>query len=169
LAIFTDWASVDEPRVPRSGGWGSEPSLSSRKKAKTMASVSKEIFTLALPERVWDAVRDIGALHSRLVPGFVTDTRLEPGVRVVTFANGMVVREPIVSLDDAARRLVWTTEGGGTSHFNGCVQVFEVPNGGSRILWTSDFLPDSALAKIDTMMNAGASRMQWALDQLIGS
>ena len=48
---------------------------------------------------VWSAVRDIGALHTRLVPGFVTDTKLEPGARVVTFVNG-VLREPIVALDD---------------------------------------------------------------------
>ena len=42
------------------------------------------------------AVRDIGALHTRLVPGFVTDVKLEPGARVVTFGNGTVAREVIV-------------------------------------------------------------------------
>jgi hypothetical protein len=65
-----------------------------------MASIRKEILLDARPEEVWDAVRDIGALHTRLVPGFVTDTRLEEGARIVTFGNGMVVRELIVDLDD---------------------------------------------------------------------
>jgi len=60
------------------------------------------------PEDVWAAVSDIGALHHRLVPGFVVDTRLEPGARIVTFGNGMVVRELIVNLDDEARRRVST-------------------------------------------------------------
>jgi hypothetical protein len=55
-----------------------------------MAAIRKEILTAARPERVWDALRDVGALHTRLVPGFVVDTRLEPGARIVTFANGMV-------------------------------------------------------------------------------
>src|SRR6266403_1398835 len=69
-----------------------------------MASIRKEILLDARAEDVWDAVRDIGALHIRLVPGFVTDTRLEEGARIVTFGNGMVVRELIVDLDDQARR-----------------------------------------------------------------
>ena len=70
-----------------------------------MASVVREIVTGARPSEAWDAIRDVGALHTRLVPGFVVDTRLEPGARVVTFANGMVVRERIIALDDRARRL----------------------------------------------------------------
>lgn len=78
-----------------------------REQGHTMASVTNEIITSARPERVWDAIRDIGALHTRLVVGFVLDTRLEPGARIVTFKNGMVVREPIVTVDDLARRLVW--------------------------------------------------------------
>ena len=73
-----------------------------------MASVTQEIITSARPERVWDAIRDVGALHTRLVVGFVVDTRLEPGARVVTFKNGMVVKEPIVTIDEQARRLVWS-------------------------------------------------------------
>jgi hypothetical protein len=59
-----------------------------------MASIRKEIPINARAEDVWAAVRDIGALHQRLVPGFVTDCKLEGGVRVVTFANGMVARDP---------------------------------------------------------------------------
>lgn len=66
-----------------------------------MATVSEEIVTTAPPELVWDAISDIGALHTRLVVGFVVATRLEPGARVVTFHNGMVVKEPIVTVDGA--------------------------------------------------------------------
>ena len=75
-----------------------------------MASIRKEILTQARPDDVWDALRDIGALHTRLVPGFVTDTRLEPGARIVTFGNGMVVRELIVAVDDGERRVVWSAD-----------------------------------------------------------
>jgi len=65
-----------------------------------MASVSVEMTTKASAETVWDAIRDIGALHTRLVPGFVVHTEVEPGARVVRFANGMQVREPIIDLDE---------------------------------------------------------------------
>ena len=73
-----------------------------------MASIRKEIPLEVSAEHVWSVVRDVGALHTRLVPGFVVDTRLEPDARVVTFGNGMVVRELIVDLDDRARRLAWS-------------------------------------------------------------
>jgi hypothetical protein len=52
------------------------------------------------PRRRVAALRDVGALHTRLVPGFVVDTRLEAGARIVTFANGMTVREQIVTVDE---------------------------------------------------------------------
>src|SRR5258706_7769961 len=89
-----------------------------------MASIRKEISTKAHSDDVWAAIRDIGALHTRLVPGFVVDTRLEPGARVVTFGNGMVRREPIITIDEAARRLVWSAEGERITHYNASVQAF---------------------------------------------
>lgn len=76
-----------------------------------MASIRREIQVNARPEKVWEAVRDVGAVHERLAPGFVVDTKMEEGARVVTFANGMTARELIVDVDDAARRLVWSVVG----------------------------------------------------------
>ena len=106
-----------------------------------MASIRKEISTAARVHKVWDAIRDVGALHTRLVPGFVVDTRLEEGARVVTFGNGVTVREPIVDIDDRSRRLVWSATGGTTTHYNASVQVFDEGNG-SRVVWIADLLPN---------------------------
>src|SRR5215470_7571634 len=128
-----------------------------------MASIRKEIPLDARAEDVWEAVRDIGALHTRLVPGFVVATKLEPGARIVTFANGMVVREPIVAIDDAAKRLVWSAQGGLTTHYNASVQVFAEAAGTTRIVWIADFLPDEAASAIAAAMEAGAAAMQRAL------
>ena len=86
-----------------------------------MASIRNEILTTARPEDVWATIRDVGALHTRLVPGFVVDTRLEPGARLVTFANGMEVRELIVDLDESAHRLVWSAVGGRSTHHNASI------------------------------------------------
>ena len=127
-----------------------------------MSTVVKEIRVSVTPEAAWDAIRDIGALHTRLVPGFVIDTKLDAGARIVTFANGAIVREPIVAMDDMRRRLVWTTEGGRTTHYNGSAQVFDAPDG-ALVLWTADFLPDDAHDGIDAAMTAGAEAMRRAL------
>lgn len=132
-----------------------------------MASIQKMIVTKASPEVVWDAIRDIGALHTRLVPGFVVDTRVEPGgaARVVTFGNGMVIREPIVTIDDQARRLVWGAESSQLRHYNGAVQVFAEGNG-SRVVWTADLLPHEAAATVGAMIEAGMAAMSRTLDSL---
>jgi carbon monoxide dehydrogenase subunit G len=127
-----------------------------------MASIRKEIPLDARAEDVWDAVRDIGALHTRLVPGFVTDTKLEPGARIVTFANGMVVKELIVDLDDKARRLVWSAVGGRLSHHNASAQVFAEGDGRSRLVWTADLLPDELAGDVRAMIEHGAAAMQKA-------
>jgi carbon monoxide dehydrogenase subunit G len=130
-----------------------------------MASVRKELWTKASVEAVWAAIADVGALHTRLVPGFVTDTRLEGDVRTVTFANGLTVREPIVTIDGAARRLVWSSEGGVTTHYNASVHAF-AEGAGTRVVWIADFLPNEAVDRIESAMTAGIGAMQGALDRL---
>jgi carbon monoxide dehydrogenase subunit G len=129
-----------------------------------MATLHKDILIAASPEQIWDAVRDVGALHTRLVPGFVRDTRLEGQTRVVTFANGAVVREPILSVDDQRRRMAWTTEGGTTTHYNAVLQVF--PEGsGSRVVWTTDLLPNERAEAIAAMQELGLAAMKRAFEK----
>jgi hypothetical protein len=131
-----------------------------------MASIHTEILTTVSPEVAWDAIRDIGALHLRLVPGFVVATRLEPGARVVTFGNGLVLRELIVDLDENARRLVWAAVGAPLAHHNASVQVFANGTSGSRIVWIADFLPDDVAGPIGAMIKEAAAIMKTTLDAL---
>jgi hypothetical protein len=133
----------------------------------TMASLSKEIVSRATPDAVRDAIRDIGALHTRLVPGFVTATELIPGGRRVTFGNGLVVDEPIIDSDDHKRRLAWTAAGEALpfQHYNASVQVFPHERG-SRVVWTADLLPNEAAPNVSAMMDQGMAAMELALDRL---
>ena len=132
-----------------------------------MASIRKEILTSAPPDEVWAAIRDIGALHTRLVPGFVVDTKLEPGQRIVTFGNGMIVREPIVDIDDGAQRLVWSAIGASLTHYNASVQVFADAGGQSRVVWIADLLPHEAARDVGLMMEQGMAVMKATLDRLV--
>lgn len=130
-----------------------------------MASVRREIQTSASLEAVWEAVRDVGALHTRLVPGFVVNTVLDGDARIVTFANGLTAREPIVTIDPAERRVVWSSEGGITTHYNASVQAM-AQGERTRVVWIADFLPDEAKPRIEAAMDAGAAAMRKALDAL---
>ena len=129
-----------------------------------MASIRKEVLIEVAPEQVWSALRDVGALHTRLVTGFVTDCRLEGDARVVTFANGMVARELIVDIDDAARRVVWSAVGGRLSHHNASAQIFADERGASRVVWIADLLPNELAPAIATMIDQGLVAMKRTLE-----
>ena len=129
-----------------------------------MASIHREVVIERPRDEVWDALRDVGALHTRLVPGFVTDCRLEPGARVVTFANGLVARELIVAVDDDAKRLAWAVVDGRPTHHNASAQVFAEGVDGSRVVWIADFLPDALAPALTGMIEQGLAAMKKALD-----
>jgi hypothetical protein len=130
-----------------------------------MATGIVEIPVRATAAAAWEAIRDIGAVHTRLAVGFVTATELVPGGRRVTFFNGAVVEEPIVTLDEARRRLVWSAAKGGiTTHYNASAQVL-ARDGGSTVVWTADFLPDSAQGIIGEMIRAGAKAIAKTLGE----
>jgi len=133
----------------------------------SMATCHKEIRTSACADDVWDAIREVGALHTRLVPGFVVDTKVEGDARVVTFGNGLVVREPIVTINEEAKRLVWSSVSDRLTHYNASVQVSnDGTDGGTRVVWIADFLPNEAAPTIDGMMSAGMQVMKTTLDRL---
>ncbi|HEV8247792.1 MAG TPA: SRPBCC family protein [Polyangiaceae bacterium] len=134
-----------------------------------MATIRKEILISARPEFVWDALRDVGALHTRLCPGFVTDVRMEVGARVVTFGNGVVARELIVSIEDDARRVVWSVVDGPFTHHNGAAQVFAEGNGQSRFVWTADLLPNGAAPAVESMMEQAMPIIKSTLERAEGT
>lgn len=128
-----------------------------------MASIRKEIRTHAHPEDVWAAIADVGALHTRLVPGFIVDTVLEPGARIVTLANGTQARELIVDIDNDARRLVWAIVGGRMSHHNASIQVFSEAEG-CRVVWIADLLPSELKPAIEGLIEQAMAVMKKTLD-----
>ena len=129
-----------------------------------MASIQKDIPVNARAEEVWDVVRDFGALHTRLNPGFVVDCRLEGNTRIVTFHNGNVVPEEFVDCDDARRRLVYAILGNErVKHYNGSVQVVADGDARSRMIWTIDVLPNEIAPYISEQMNLAVAAMQKTL------
>ena len=130
-----------------------------------MASIHREVVIERAPEQVWDALRDVGALHRRLCPGFVTDVVLEPGARVVTFGNGLVAREVIVDLDETARRLAWSASGGRLTHHNASAQVFAEGERRTRFVWIADLLPNEMAPAITAMIEQGIETIRKTLEQ----
>lgn len=130
-----------------------------------MATVYKEFVVEAAAAQVWDALRDFGAVHTRLAPGFLTACSIDAeGARVLTFASGLVAREALVGLDDVHRRLAYTVTGGKAAHHHASAQVFDEGAGRSRFVWITDVLPDAMAAYIEPMMVQGGAAMKAALE-----
>lgn len=129
-----------------------------------MASIRKELSLRAPAERVWAALRDVGNIQQRLARGFVTDTRLEAGARVVTFASGHVVRELLVDICDEQRRVAYAVVGGAATHHNASMQVRDDGAGQCSLIWITDLLPDAAAAAFRPLIEAGAAAMQRTLE-----
>jgi carbon monoxide dehydrogenase subunit G len=129
-----------------------------------MASIHKEIAIERSKEVVWDAIRDVGAIHERLVPGFMVDCKLEGDSRIVTFANGMVVRELIVDIDNKICRHSWSARGGSLTHHNASIQVFADGHDKCRVVWIADLMPNEVAEAIGEMIQHGLNTMKQTLE-----
>jgi hypothetical protein len=133
-----------------------------------MASIRREIVIDADPEDVWDALRDFGALHQRLAPGFVTELQMDGADRIVTFFNGTVLREVPLGTDDDARRLAWSIVDGPYTHHNGSAQVLANGDGRARFVWISDLLPDELADGTAEMMERGLGVLKETRERAAG-
>ena len=129
-----------------------------------MASIRREFTVDAPAGKIWEAIRDVGAVHTRLARGMVRDTRVEGDCRIVTFANGEVVRERIVGIDDRSRRLAYAVVGWRTTHHNASFEVVDDGGSRSRVIWTTDLLPDGVAELVEALMEQGSAAIKRTLE-----
>ena len=128
-----------------------------------MATIHREVAIACDPEKAWNELRDFGAA-GRLFTGVLLDCRESGGRRTVTFANGLTVDEQLVTIEDARRRLAYAVLDR-FAHHNASMQI--VPAGeGLTFVWTSDFLPDEAAARIEPLVDAGCEAIKRSLERL---
>jgi len=130
-----------------------------------MATIRKE-FRVATPvARVWEALADFQAVHTKLARGFVVDSASEEGgaVRAITFANGMKARERLVTLDAAAKRVCYCIQDSpNLTHYSASAQVFD-DKGETLFVWQVDLLPDAMAPAVSGMMDVGLEAMRTTL------
>src|SRR5688500_16968542 len=141
-----------------------ESTLFSTRGGNPVATIEKAISIARDRASVWDAIRDVGAIHKRLVPGFVVDCKLEGDWRIVTFANGMVVRELIINVDDKTCRHSWSARGEPLHHHNASIQVFSDGQEKCRVVWIADLMPNEVAEAIDRMIQQALNTMKQTLE-----
>ena len=125
-----------------------------------MGSIQYEIRLGVPAERAWAALRRVEAAH-RLFAGVLIDAQLHGDVRTVTFANGQVVRERIVDVNDERRRLVYSAfDGTPMTHHNASMQILPEGEESSRFVWITDFLPNAFGETLAPLIRKGAEALQ---------
>ncbi|WP_216903059.1 SRPBCC family protein [Nocardia alni] len=131
-----------------------------------MASIRHDIAIDASPQHVWDVVRDVGAVHERLLPGRVVGTRIDGVERFLTFPDGHVIRELIIAIDEQSRRLAYSVVDGARPALEYHHASFEVRAEGecARLMWITDVLPDAAAPEIRIRTEYGIAEMKQAIE-----
>ena len=87
-----------------------------------------------------------------------------PDARIVTFGNGMVVKELIIDIDDTKRRVAWSAQSERMTHHNASLQII-ADGDGCRAVWIADLLPHAVAPAIAGMIDAGMAAMKKTLDR----
>ncbi|MEO5818876.1 MAG: SRPBCC family protein [Vicinamibacteraceae bacterium] len=125
-----------------------------------MASIRKEIMIDAGVEPAWDALRRVGEAHTLFAP-VLSDAALHGDVRTVTFANGMVVRERILDVDEAHRRIAYAAlEPQGMTFHHASMQLDIAGPGRCVFIWITDFMPAEAASGLQPLIDQGAEALK---------
>ncbi|CRZ14501.1 SRPBCC family protein [Mycolicibacterium neworleansense] len=135
-----------------------------------MASIRIELDIAADTARVWQVIGDWAQGPVRMAPGFVVSSEADGDVRVVTFADGFIARERLVSHDDPARRIAYSLIGDTArpEHDNAVMQVLAAGPNRSRFLWVRDVLPHDAAGPLRAAMEQAAPIIKAALENRSG-
>jgi hypothetical protein len=130
-----------------------------------MALLRTEISIAAAPADVWDVIGDFAAGPLRMAPGFVVGCEAGDEIRVVTFADGVVVHERLVALDEGSRRITYSVVGGTVRPDHDIAQMQVLPeDGGCRFVWTRDLRPDELGPGFQAAMDRGAEVIRRTLE-----
>ena len=92
-------------------------------------------------------------------------SKADEDLRVATFANGMVVREHILDIDDHRRRLAYTVlDGPGMTFHHASMQIVATGSGRSEFVWITDLLPAEARDAVVPLVEAGSRALKTNLE-----
>lgn len=166
MASFRRYPLSAEKLIRKAVVYGPPLPYNGIEESGTLPTIRKEIVIAASPEQVWDAVRDVGAVHHRLVPGYTENTLMDGNERTLVLPNGGMTRELIVSIDDAERRMAYAVVEGRMplQHHHASFQVLAHDQTSSKLVWITDFLPEQLTAEIQVRVDRGAQVMKATIE-----
>ena len=129
-----------------------------------MATIHHEMTVDVGVQPAWTALRAVGAAHKLFAPVLV-DAELNGDVRTLRFANGVILRERILDVDDARHRVAYTAlDGPGMSYHHASMQLFDAGQERCRFVWITDFLPEEIRGTLASLIEAGSNAFKENLE-----
>jgi hypothetical protein len=129
-----------------------------------MASITEQVTIQVGADRAWAALREVGRAHVLFSP-VLTAGSIEGDIRTVTFANGMVLQERLLDVDDARRRVAYAVlNGPGMEYHHASMHIAEDGDSRCRFVWTTDAHPPDVIAKITPLITQGAQALKQNLE-----
>ena len=129
-----------------------------------MASIHKEQTLDVDGDKAWARLRVVADAHKLFSPVLV-DCQLNGDTRTVRFANGMVVTERILAVDDVKRRVAYAVQDGpGMAYHHASMQIVDVGPGRCTFIWITDFLPEEVGSNIAPLVEQGSSALKRNLE-----
>ena len=129
-----------------------------------MASIRKQLTVDVSAEKAWAALRIVGEAGKLFAP-VLTESRLDKDIRTVTFANGMVLREQMLDVDDETRRVAYTAlDGPGMNYHHASMQIVDTGPGRCQFVWITDFLPAGIKDNLAPLIEQGSKALKTNLE-----
>jgi Polyketide cyclase / dehydrase and lipid transport len=130
-----------------------------------MASIHKQVTVDVDVNTAWAALRRVEDARTLFTP-VLTESRLEGDIRTVRFANGMVVREQILDVNDERRRIAYAAlDAPGMTYHHASMQVIDAGPGRCHFVWVTDFLPREVGADITPLIEQGSAAFKQNLEK----
>ena len=129
-----------------------------------MASIHKQLTVNLSAEKAWAALRLIGEADKLFSPVLV-EAQLDGDTRTVRFANGMVLHERVLDVNDETRRVAYTAlDGPGMTYHHASMQVIEAGPGRCQFVWVTDFVPPEIGETLASLIEQGANALKANLE-----
>jgi Polyketide cyclase / dehydrase and lipid transport len=130
-----------------------------------MASIHIESTVDVSADTAWRALRRVADADTLFAP-VLTAAEVRGDIRTVHFQNGAVIREHVIDVDEARRRVAYSAvDAPGLSFHHASMQIVEDGPDRCRFAWTTDFLPAAAAAALQPLIEAGTEALKSNLER----
>lgn len=130
-----------------------------------MASIHHQVAVEVGAPKAWAALRVVGDAHKLFAPVLV-DGRVEGDIRTVRFANGMVLRERILDIDEDRRRVAYSAmDAPALTFHHASMQVVGAGLERCHFIWITDFLPVEARSNLMPLIEQGTNALKNNLER----